>query len=81
MEHPQEEEHVKAMSPCDEEGVRALARAAALPLTDDRVSQVADLLGTWLTAANELSRTMSDAAHLSLMPATFFVHPTAEPTE
>lgn len=70
-----------AQSPCDEEGVRALARAAALPLPDDRVPQVAELLGTWLTAANELSRTMSEPVHLSLMPATVFAHPTAEPTE
>lgn len=68
-------------APCDEEGVRALARAADLPLDDNRVPEVAELLGTWLTAANELSRTMSEAAHLSLMPATVFVHPTAEPTE
>lgn len=67
--------------PVDEEGVRALARAAALPLAEDRLPSVAELLGTWLVAANELSRTMSDAQHLPLMPATVFVHPTTELTE
>lgn len=67
--------------PCEPEEVRALARAAGLPLPDDRLPLVAELLGTWLTAANELSRTMSAPVHMPLMPITVFVHPNAEPTE
>jgi hypothetical protein len=65
----------------DEQGVRLLARAAGLPLDDERLPAVAELLGTWLGAANELSRTMSAPEHLAVMPATVFTHPVPDPTD
>lgn len=65
----------------DEEGARGLARAAGLPLDEERLPAVAELLGTWLEAANELSRTMSAPQHLAVMPATVFTHPVPDATE
>lgn len=65
----------------DDNGVRALARAADLPLAEERVPAVRALLATWLTAANELSRTMQGAEHQDVLPATVFAHPTSEPRE
>ena len=59
----------------EHEDVRALARAAALPLEEGRVAALAALLGTWLPAANELSRTMSGAEHRGALPITLFAHP------
>lgn len=75
------EDDVDQQQPVDEQSVRLLARAAALPLDDERLPAVAALLGTWLVAANELSRTMSAAEHLAVMPATVFAHPTPDPTD
>lgn len=65
----------------DESGVRALAKAAALPLADDRVPAVTQLLQDWFPAASELSRIMSAPEHLAIMPITVFAHPPADPTE
>lgn len=65
----------------DEQGVRLLARAAALPLDEERLPAVTELLGSWLEAANELSRSMSAADHLAAMPATVFTHPVPDPTD
>jgi hypothetical protein len=65
----------------DEQGVRLLARAAELPLDEERLPAVAGLLGTWLEAANELSRSMSAPEHLTVMPATVFTHPVPDPTD
>lgn len=61
--------------------VRALARAAALPLDDARVGALATLLGSWLPAANELSRTMSAPEHRDVVPATVFCSPAPESGE
>lgn len=65
----------------DEGDVRALARAAALPLADDRVPAVTQLLQDWFPAAVELSRIMSAPEHLAFTPITVFAHPPADPTE
>jgi hypothetical protein len=59
----------------DEAGVVALAGAASLPLPEDRLPQVAAQLADWLAAANELSRKMGAAEHLSVTPITVFIHP------
>ncbi len=67
--------------PLDEDGVRALARAAALPLADDRVAALSSLLGDWLPAANDLSRTMSAPEHRGTAPITVFAHPPTDPME
>lgn len=65
----------------DEGAVRALAKAAALPLPEDRVAAVTQLLQDWLPAASELSRIMSAPEHRAIVPITVFAHPTADPTE
>lgn len=57
------------------EQVRTLATAAALPLGDERLNGVAELLSAWLPAANELSRKMSAADYAELMPITVCTHP------
>lgn len=61
--------------PVDDAQVRALAAQAALPLGEDRVAAVRDLLAAWLPAANELSRAMSDPRLRALPPVTAFTHP------
>lgn len=65
----------------NEDGVRALARAAALPLSDDRVADLASLLSDWLPAANDLSRTMSAPEYRGTTPITAFGHLPADPME
>lgn len=65
----------------DEGDVRALAKAAALPLAEDRVPAVAQLLQDWFPAAIELSRIMSAPENLSVMPISVFTHPPSDPTE
>jgi hypothetical protein len=55
--------------------VRSLAATAGLPLDEDRVGLVADLLGAWLPAANELSHKMSAPEYLETPPITVLVHP------
>ncbi len=67
--------------PVDQDAVRALARAAALPLGEDRLAAAAALLGAWTSAANELSRIMSASEHRTILPITSFAHPPTEPTE
>jgi hypothetical protein len=61
--------------PVSEDDVRSLAATADLPLSEDRLGAVAELLGSWLPAANELSRKMSAPAYLETMPITVLVHP------
>jgi len=65
----------------NEDAVRALARAAALPLAEDRIAAVTALLGDWLAAANDLSRTMSAPEHRGTAPITVFAHPPTDPNE
>ena len=65
----------------DEDDVRALARAAALPLDDARLPGLAALLGGWLPAANELSQAMSAPEHQAVLPVTVFGQPPTDPTE
>jgi len=65
----------------DEDGVRALARAANLPLTDDRIPAIAGVLQEWLPAAIELSRIMSAPEHQASMPVTVFAHAPADLSE
>jgi hypothetical protein len=60
-----------------EQSVRALAAAAGLPVGAEREALVAPQLAAWLTAANELSRTMSAAEHWTVTPVTAFTHPEA----
>jgi hypothetical protein len=62
----------------NEDTVRELARAADLPLGPERPALIAPQLGTWLVAANELSRTLSAPEHRTLTPITVFRHPVAE---
>jgi Asp-tRNA(Asn)/Glu-tRNA(Gln) amidotransferase C subunit len=62
----------------DEAAVAALAKAADLPLAEDRLRPVAAQLSDWLTAANELSRKMAAAEHLTVTPITVFTHPAAD---
>ncbi len=59
----------------NESTVRALADMAALPLAPDREAIVLAILGSWVQAANELSRKMSAAQYSTLPPATGFRHP------
>ncbi len=65
----------------DEAAVRALARAADLPLPSDREALVAGQLGAWLTAANELNRKMAAEEHWAVIPITVFTHPAREGDE
>lgn len=58
-----------------EDDVRALSSTAGLPLATDRVPAAAELLSAWVPAANELSRKMSSAEYLALMPIAVFTHP------
>ncbi len=70
-----------APAPGDADGVRALARAAALPLPDDRVAAVTGLLGQWLPAANALSAAMSAPEHQTTMPLTVVASGPTDRTE
>lgn len=54
---------------------RALAEYAELPLGADREAVVTPILEAWVKDANELSRKMSAAQHMALVPATVFAHP------
>lgn len=63
-----------SVSPDD---VRSLAATAGLPLGEDRVGPVAELLAAWLPAANELSHKMSAPEHIETTPITVLVHPHA----
>ena len=65
----------------DEATVRALARAADLPLPAEREALVAEQLGGWLSAANELNRKMAAEEHIAVTPITVFAHPTREGDE
>ena len=59
---------------------RALAEYAELPLGADREAVVTPILDAWVKDANELSRKMSAEQHMTLVPATVFIHP-VEPEE
>lgn len=65
----------------DEADVRALALAADLKLPAGREALVAEQLGAWLTAANELNRKMAAPEHQAITPITVFTHPTPEGEE
>jgi hypothetical protein len=65
----------------DENTVHELARAADLPLSEERLALLAPQLGTWLAAANELSRKLAADEHRPLIPITVFGHPSAEGRE
>jgi hypothetical protein len=65
----------------DERTVRGLARAADLPLGDERLALIAPQLGAWLAAANELSRKLAGEEHQDVVPVTVFRHPMAEGRE
>jgi len=54
---------------------RALAEYAELPLGADREAIVTPILEAWVKDANELSRKMSAAQYMTLVPATVFAHP------
>jgi hypothetical protein len=54
---------------------RALAEYAELTLGADREAVVTPILEAWVKDANELSRKMSAAQHMTLVPATVFAHP------
>jgi hypothetical protein len=62
----------------NEETVRELARAADLPLGEERLALVAGQLGPWLVAANELSRKLAAHEHQAILPITTFRHPESE---
>jgi hypothetical protein len=62
-------------SDINEERVRALAAAAALPLGAEREALVAAQLREWLSAADELNRKMSAPEHWAVVPVTVFAHP------
>lgn len=68
-------------APLDEDGVRWLAAAADLPLQQERLALIAELLNAWLPPANELSRAMSALELRDQMPITVFAHPFTDPTE
>jgi hypothetical protein len=55
--------------------IRTLANVAGLPLAEERLEPVAELLNAWLPAANELSRKMAAADYAAVMPITIVVHP------
>jgi hypothetical protein len=59
----------------DEAIVLNLARAADLPLEKGRARLIAPQLGTWIEAANELSRKLAAAEHAAVQPITTFRHP------
>lgn len=63
------------------EDVRVLARAAGLPLGEERLALVAELLDVWLPAANELSLAMSAPELRTTVPVTVFAHPALDGTE
>ncbi len=54
---------------------RALADYAELPLGADREADVTPILEAWVKDANALSRKMSAARYMTLVPATVFSHP------
>lgn len=55
------------------EQVAALAQLADLPLAPDRLAGVAEVLGSWIPAANELSAAMSAPEHSRLVPIVSFL--------
>lgn len=61
--------------PVTHDDVVRLARMADLPLGEERIGPLAELLNAWLQPANELSRQMSAPDYLGVMPITVLVHP------
>jgi len=53
-----------------EERVRTMAKAADLPLEDHRITEIAQILGPWLIAANALSAKMSAPELAQVTPIT-----------
>ncbi len=68
---------MQTRGPLDDEAVRVLAKAADLPIPDDRLPLVAAQLGEWLAAANDLNAKMSAPEHLTVTPVTVFSAPAA----
>lgn len=65
----------------DRHDVRSLARAAALPLGEERLGPIAEVLNAWLPPTNALSRAMSAPELRATVPVTVFAHPTPAGTE
>jgi hypothetical protein len=65
----------------NEQESKALAKAADLPLGDDRLGLIAPQLTAWLEAANELNRAMAAPEHHTVLPITVFRHPPQEGRE
>lgn len=61
-----------AVTPLD---VAATARLADLPLSEDRMVEVAGLLSAWVPEANALSRRMQAPELDGLMPSVVFTQP------
>jgi hypothetical protein len=61
--------------------VRDLARAAGLDLDDARAAAIAPTLGSWLTAAQQLNRLMSEPERRDVTPIAIFQHPPVAPEE
>ena len=58
----------------DKEKIEWLSKMADLPLTDDRVKAIADILNVWVVDANSLSKKMSREKYSDKMPVTVFSH-------
>lgn len=56
------------------EDVLAIARAANLPLSPERVELVRPILSDWLNDGAELSRKMSADTYRDTLPITTFAH-------
>lgn len=54
--------------------VAALARAANLEMSPERLDIVGQILGEWRPGCLELNRKMSDPARRDLVPITVLVH-------
>jgi hypothetical protein len=67
--------------PAQRPDVAALARCAALDLSAERLAAVEAILSTWIPAANELSRKMSEPTHQALLPVTVFTHAHEQPED
>ena len=54
--------------------VAALAKAADLQLSDERLAIVGQIFGEWRAGCLELNRKMSDVSRRHLVPVTVFDH-------
>lgn len=58
--------------------VRALACAAALPMSSERVAAVLPILRSWLADSAALNRLMHNEAHRDVLPITVLRHRAAD---